>query len=133
MKNYSCFGFLAVLAVTLSATTSRASIQAVALGSGAPPASLGTFTMTPFGDDTRGVIADEVSVPSPLGGSVGFSIPLSHREIGNGWSTWSHGYTGDVYCTNGATGCDAHFARSDRSLLSLRRAESVFISHDHRY
>lgn len=26
-----------------------------------------------------------------------FSNPLNHRQIGNGWATWSHGYTGDVY------------------------------------
>ena len=31
---------------------------------------------------------------SPNGGSVGFSVPLTHNEIGNGWATWSHGYTG---------------------------------------
>ena len=26
---------------------------------------------------------------------------MNHREIGNGWATWSHGYTGDVYYNNG--------------------------------
>ena len=32
-----------------------------------------------------------------------FSAPVNHRRIGNGWASWSHGYTGDVYYTNGAT------------------------------
>ena len=59
--------------------------------------------MTPFADDTRPVFDDVSSVPAPTGGVVGFSPDLNHREIGNGWATWSHGYTGDVYYTNGAT------------------------------
>ena len=63
----------------------------------AAPATLGQYTMTAFGDDLRpngGVVSD---VASPLGGVVGFSTPLTHTEIGAGWATWSHGYTGDVY------------------------------------
>ncbi|MFG0284849.1 MAG: PEP-CTERM sorting domain-containing protein, partial [Phycisphaerales bacterium JB039] len=31
-----------------------------------------------------------------------FDIACSHRVIGGGWGSWSHGYTGDVYYTNGA-------------------------------
>ena len=72
-------------------------------GTAAPPATLGPYTMTPFADDTRPVFDDVSSVPAPTGGVVGFSPDLNHREIGNGWATWSHGYTGDVYYTNGAT------------------------------
>ncbi len=40
---------------------------------------------------------------SPLGGVVGFSPDLTHVEVGAGWATWSHGYTGDVYFTTGST------------------------------
>ncbi len=29
--------------------------------------------------------------------------PASVRQIGFGWATWSHGYTGNVYYTNGQT------------------------------
>jgi hypothetical protein len=36
-------------------------------------------------------------------GTVTFSAPVEHFTIGNGWGTWSNGYTGDVYYTNGAT------------------------------
>jgi hypothetical protein len=69
----------------------------------AAPATLGQYTMTAFGDDARpngGVVSD---VPSPLGGVVGFSPDLTHTEVGAGWATWSHGYTGDLYFTFGST------------------------------
>jgi PEP-CTERM motif-containing protein len=63
----------------------------------AAPGTIGQYTLVAFGDDLRpngGVVSD---VASPLGGVVGFSTPLTHSEIGAGWATWSHGYTGDVY------------------------------------
>ena len=74
-------------------------------GSGPPPDILCGCPMTPFPDDPRPTLQDVSDVPSPCptGGDVEFSIPLGHRRIGSGWSTWSHGYTGDVYYTNGAT------------------------------
>jgi hypothetical protein len=65
-------------------------------GTGAPPATLGPYTMTPFGDDTRPVGTTVTDVPDPAG-TITFSQPLTHSEVGNGWATWSHGYTGDVY------------------------------------
>jgi len=73
-------------------------------GTGPSPGTLGPYSMTPFGEDPRPVIQDVTTVPlpCPIGGDIEFSIPLSHRQIGSGWSTWSHGYTGDVYYTNGA-------------------------------
>ncbi|MDX9976387.1 MAG: PEP-CTERM sorting domain-containing protein [FCB group bacterium] len=72
-------------------------------GSGAPPAMLGPYDITQFPLDPQAVFADVSTVDSPLGGQLGFSIPMSHRRIGSGWATWSHGYTGDVYYSNGAT------------------------------
>ena len=69
-------------------------------GMGVPPPELGTYPMTPFHPDPRPIYEDVVSMASPLGGDLGFSIPLSHRRIGQGWATWSHGYVGDVYWTN---------------------------------
>jgi hypothetical protein len=56
--------------------------------------------MTPFADDTRaqGTMVD--SVPSPLGGSVGFSTSAQLLTVPSGWNNWSHGYTGDVYWVN---------------------------------
>jgi hypothetical protein len=68
-------------------------------GTGAPPATLGPYNMTPFGAD-----------PQPLGyvngvagptGQLGFGSTLQHLVVGPYWQTWSHGYTGDVYWTLG--------------------------------
>jgi hypothetical protein len=68
-------------------------------GTAAPPATLGPYTMTPFGNDGRadGTVS---GVPDPAG-TIGFSPSLSHTKVGVGWQTWSHGYTGDVYFTGG--------------------------------
>jgi len=72
-------------------------------GTTAPPATLGPYTMTPFGDDARTLGNLVSSVPSPVGGNVGFIADLTHAKVGSGWSTWSHGYTGDVYITWGTS------------------------------
>jgi hypothetical protein len=68
-------------------------------GTAAPPATLGPYTMTPFGNDGRadGTVS---GVPDPAG-TIGFSPSLSHTKVGVGWATWSHSYTGDVYFTGG--------------------------------
>jgi hypothetical protein len=61
-------------------------------GTGAPPATLGPYTMTPFATDSQAVGSEVSGV-----GGIGFSPSLQHLQVGNGWATWSHGYTGDVY------------------------------------
>jgi hypothetical protein len=65
-------------------------------GTNAPPATLGGYTMTPFGPDGQadGAIVSGVNDPA---GSIAFSPSLTHTKVGSLWSTWSHGYTGDVY------------------------------------
>jgi hypothetical protein len=85
------------------ATPASAGITGIDLGTAAPPAALGTYAMTPFGPDSQGLFTDVTSVASPLGGSISFSLPINHRLVGVGWATWSNGYTGDVYYSNGAT------------------------------
>lgn len=72
-------------------------------GTGAPPATLGPYTMTPFAADPQGDGAVVGSVETPKGTSVTFSPALYHTRIGSGWATWSNGYRGDVYWTYGAT------------------------------
>jgi len=72
-------------------------------GTAAPPDTLCGYMMTPFADDPRPTLEDVDFVESPCGwGQIDFSIPLNHRKIGDGWNSWSHGYTGDVYYSNGA-------------------------------
>jgi len=87
--------------ILAGATAAPAAITGVAGGTAAPAATLGPYTMTPFPADPQG--GSVTSVASPLGGSVGFSATMSHLVVGSGWGTWSHGYTGDVYWTGGAT------------------------------
>lgn len=85
----------------LASAAQAAPITIVDLGTAAPPATVGGYTMTPFGADPSALFAAVTSVASPLGGDVTFSAALSHRKIGSGWATWSHGYTGDVYYSSG--------------------------------
>jgi hypothetical protein len=93
---------LAVAAMIVPAASAAITYSA-GPGSGAPTGVLGSYTMTNFALDPQAVFADVSTVASPLGGDLAFSIPMSHRRIGSGWASWSHGYTGDVYYSNGAT------------------------------
>lgn len=95
MKRY----FLSIAFALLFTPVANAEVIGVAGGCDAPAPTLGPYQMTPFPPDPRPLGDFVTSVPSPLGGELGFSIPMSHRRIGEGWSTWSHGYTGDVYYT----------------------------------
>jgi photosystem II stability/assembly factor-like uncharacterized protein len=74
------------------------------VGSAAPPPTLGGHPMTAFGPDPSPLYTDVTSVAGPCSapGSISFSSPLIHMAVGSGWATWSHGYIGDVYYTNGA-------------------------------
>jgi len=93
---------LLTLAIAWVATVAQADVIGVGGGPAAPAGTLGSYTMTPFGLDPSPLSTNVTSVASPLGGSVDFDIPLVHHRVGSGWATWSHGYTGDVYYTNGA-------------------------------
>jgi hypothetical protein len=73
-------------------------------GTGAPSPDLCGQTMTPFAPDPRPYFADVTTLPTPctIPGEIGISPAANHRRIGSGWMSWSHGYTGDVYLSNGA-------------------------------
>jgi hypothetical protein len=97
-------------AFAVSASTAVAAIAvSTAPGTAAPPPTLGSYQMTPFGDvDMRadGFVTDVPLPPITIGhpvsrptGSILFNQPLFHTTIGAGWASWSHGYTGDVYHT----------------------------------
>ncbi len=97
---------LAALAVLAFAGAAQAQIAVADLGTGAPPATLGGFNMLAFGADPRPLFNDVNDITTADGapfGTLGFGAAVNHRQIGAGWATWSHGYTGDVYYTNGAT------------------------------
>jgi hypothetical protein len=80
-----------------------ASVSDTSPGTAAPPPTLGPYDMTPFADDNRAVFGRVTDVPAPGGGVLQFDRSLLHLEVGNGWSTWSHGYSGDVYADSGIT------------------------------
>jgi hypothetical protein len=71
-------------------------------GTGAPPPTLGPFTMAPFGDDAGTPNGTSVSGVTDPAGSITFSPNLTKQAIGSGWATWSHGYTGAVYTVEGS-------------------------------
>ncbi|MFI4942561.1 MAG: PEP-CTERM sorting domain-containing protein [Burkholderiales bacterium] len=103
MRKHLSLAAVAVAALLMASTAQASIIWFSPLDpTAAAPATLGIYTMTPFGDDTRPVFSLVSDVASPLGGVVGFSPSLDHREVGSGgWATWSHGYAGDVYFTAG--------------------------------
>jgi hypothetical protein len=94
---------LTFVGLLLAATApASADVLGQTLGTGSPPGILGGYSMTPFGPDPQPLFVNVNSVQTPVGGSIGFGIPLEHVQVGNGWATWSNGYTGDVYANNGA-------------------------------
>jgi len=97
-----------VLAISCAVGMANADIGVISLGTDAPPALVpaGTsagwpITYAPL--DPRPLFSDVTRADVALDCFVAFSTPMSHRRIGDGWATWSHGYTGDVYYSNGAT------------------------------
>jgi hypothetical protein len=99
-------GLLSAVLIPLGATAAAASSSSIvfsgAPGTSAPPSTLGSYSMTPFSADSQAVGQDVSGVKGP-NGSVGFSPSLEHDQVGNGWATWSNGYTGDVYSTESDT------------------------------
>ncbi len=92
--------FISIAITLLFTQAASAEVIGVIGGTDTPAPTLGPYQMTPFPHDQRPLGDFVTSVPSPLGGELGFSIPIYHLRIGEGWGTWSHGYTGDVYYTN---------------------------------
>lgn len=87
-----------------SQSVAKAGLQTVIGGTNAPASALGPYTETPFSEDARLTFLKYNFVESPLGGNVLFQLPLEHRKVTEGWMTWSHDYSGDVYCVNDKTG-----------------------------
>jgi hypothetical protein len=108
---------VAGVAATAFAVSAGAAVAAIAVstapGTAAPPATLGSYQMTPFGDDIRptspGCAADTTTVPLPPitnghplsrpTGDIVFNQATTHADIPTCWATWSHGYVLDVYAT----------------------------------
>ena len=98
--------WLLVLAWTVS-TSVGAAIVAYDLGTAAPPATLGGLPMTAFETAPQNAIADLSNITNIPGGPGGTSLFVSAGMTkvsvpSGGWVTWSHGYTGAVYDSDGA-------------------------------
>ncbi|MCC6678688.1 MAG: hypothetical protein IT436_16265 [Phycisphaerales bacterium] len=93
---------LALTVVCTLTAVSHADIEGLALGTSPPPGQLGIWTMLAAPFDGR-LFSDVTSVPGQIFTTITFSQPMSCRQVGFGWATWSHGYTGNVYYTNSAT------------------------------
>lgn len=76
-------------------------------GTGAPPSTLGGYTMVAFPADpsAEGDMITSLTPPASalVVGNVEFTTPLEHMVVGpsppHWWDTWSHGFTGHVYAT----------------------------------
>lgn len=104
MKKSLFVSLILVLCVFTSA--SQAAVLFTDLGTTAPPATISTYTVTPFDQGVQAAIADFTDVTtipgSPIPGDLTTTANVNKRTIGSGWGTWSHGYTGVVYYSNGA-------------------------------
>lgn len=106
MKIRSLTLTLSALALAAASFTASADVLFSNLGTSAPPATVGSHAVTPFDQAAQAAIplfSDVSVIPGgPNGATVGISPASNKRSIGNGWATWSHGYTGAVYYNNGA-------------------------------
>ena len=84
-----------------AAAANAAVVATTSAGTGPPPTTLGGFSLTPFAADPSAVGTQESSIAAPNGGTLGFSPSVTHEQIGDGWASWSNGYTGDVYFAQG--------------------------------
>ena len=94
---------LLVLAAALSPNGAGASVVFVNLGTAAPPSTVGTFAVAPFDLTPQAAIPDMTNtsvIPgSPIAPDTVTSFPVQKRTVGDGWTSWSHGYTGPVFYT----------------------------------
>ena len=96
--------FTLLLLLALAVPSALAGIVGVSQGTAAPPATLGSFPLIPWGLDGQPDLVDTTTALGGPGGlSLLFSLPASKRTVGVSWATWSNGYTGSVYWPNGAT------------------------------
>jgi hypothetical protein len=96
-------GALLLLAVTLPSHRASAAVDFVDLGTAAPPSAVGPFAVTAYDLTPQSAIPDMTNtsvIPgSPFPPDTTTSVPVQKRTVGNGWTSWSHGYTGPVFYT----------------------------------
>lgn len=91
------------LAAALPAARAGAAVVFENLGTAAPPPTVGTFAVTPYDLDRQAAIPNMTNVSvipgSPTLPDTTTSFPVQKRTVGDGWTSWSHDYTGPVFYT----------------------------------
>jgi hypothetical protein len=84
-------GVLAVNAAQIGVDTSP--------GTASPPGTLGGYSMIGFPPESQPEfsLVSSVLPPPSFSGSLALSQFLEVDQVGSGWATWSHGYSGTVY------------------------------------
>lgn len=96
MKKYTWLGKIAWLLAASAAQLVAVPVTIVLLGTAAPPGSIGGYPVAPLTPDPTAVGAAVTSVGAGAE-LVSFDNPLIHYRVGDGWSSWSHGFSGSVY------------------------------------
>lgn len=103
-------------AVAALTTPALAGIGVDLLETSAPPTVLHGLPMTAAVLDQRPIFADVVDARLDAAGdcTVTFDGAMTHYRIGIGWPTWTHGYLGDAYYTNGRGAARLTFDPADQ-------------------
>ncbi|MCX6878472.1 MAG: PEP-CTERM sorting domain-containing protein [Verrucomicrobia bacterium] len=106
MKRLTCHCGLLLTAMAVMPCAAATINVVTSPGSAAPPVMLGMYEMRAFPLDLRAEDTDASSAvcwrdpavvpPAAVGDTLRFNI-AKVADIGAGWATWSHGYTGKVY------------------------------------
>lgn len=91
---------LTSLALALLGGAAQAAVTIVDLGTGPPPAMLGTFPTTPFDFGAQASIPDGQTVtfvPGFPGGSLVLFSDAVKRTVPTTWPSWGHGFVGPVF------------------------------------
>ncbi|MBK7341087.1 MAG: T9SS type A sorting domain-containing protein [Saprospiraceae bacterium] len=104
VRNHVLRTFMIIFCLIISVKSEAGIVFDGSPGTNAPPGSLGGFPMIPFSPDTRPLdgLVNFVPVGGACPAEIRFDVDFHHVRIGQGWLTWSHGYTGDVYYTSTA-------------------------------
>jgi hypothetical protein len=93
--------------VISTVSVSHAAVIFQNLGTSAPPGSLGSHTIAAFNIGSQAAIPEFTNVStipgSPISGNLTTSLQVMKLTIPSSWTTWSHGYTGPCFWSNGAT------------------------------
>jgi len=95
-------------------------------GTGAPPQIFKNHIMFPFAPDANpiGVNVSSLESPTRCFGTLNFSTPLNHLTVPGSWATWSHGYTSDVYYSNGASSTTIQLPPATRAFYFYTESNS---------